>query len=147
MATDTGPLVSMSVLDRSTYYKGLLVLVGKDRVVDAREREMMLQIGQLLDFDKRFCDAAIDDLLKNAYLARNPILFSNREIAECFLSDAIRLAFVDQEMHRLEWNWLKVVAATNSIPEKWLEGEVERFRENKEPLDLSSRFAIQKYLK
>jgi hypothetical protein len=107
---------------------------------------MMLRIGKLLDFDKRFCDAAIDDLLLNPHLTRSPILFSSREIAECFLSDAIRLALVDEEMHRLEWNWLKTVASTNNIPEEWLEGEVKRRRGNEAPLELSSRLAIQKYL-
>ena len=136
----------MSLLDRSTYYKGLLVLMGKDRIIDPREREMMLRVGRILDFDKRFCDAAIDDLLQNAYITGNPILFSSRGIAECFLSDAVRLAIVDEEMHRLEWTWLKAVASTNGIPEEWLDCEVRRIWENKNPLDLSTKFAIEKYL-
>ncbi len=135
--------MGISLLDRSTYYKGLLVLMGKDRIVDPREREMLLQIGKILDFDKRFCEAAIDDLLQNAYLTGNPVIFSNRQIAECFLSDAVRLALVDEEMHKLEWSWLTDVARGNGITDEWLEREVQRRRENKEPL---ARFAIQKYL-
>jgi hypothetical protein len=60
--------MKLPLIIRSHYYKGLLVLLRRDRIIDARERDIMLQIGEVLDFDRRFCEATIDNLLSN----RNP---------------------------------------------------------------------------
>jgi hypothetical protein len=132
--------------DRSNYYRGLLVVAGKDRIIDPRERALMLQFGELIDFDKRFCEAAIDDLLENKYINRDAIIFSNREIAECFLRDALRLAHVDEDIHRLELAWLKAVAYANGLTEEWLNAEAQRFYEEKDSFDLPASPAILPFL-
>jgi hypothetical protein len=33
---------------KSYYYRGLLVLLRRDRIVDNREKDLMLQIGEIL---------------------------------------------------------------------------------------------------
>jgi hypothetical protein len=136
----------MSQLDRSNYYRGLLVLTGKDRIVDLRERELMLRFGQLLDFDLRFCIAAIDDLLENKHITDEPVTFSNREIAQCFVRDGIRLICVDREIHSKEMNWLKEVAKANGLTEEWLDAEVRRYRDLEGTVDLPVTLAVQQYL-
>ncbi len=119
--------MSVSQDDRSKYYRGLLVLVGRDRVIDPRERALMLQIGKILDFDSRFCDAAMNDLLRNVHITSEPVVFSQTVIAECFLQDALGLALVDNEIHPHELAWLKKVAQANGLPDGWVEGALERF--------------------
>jgi hypothetical protein len=110
--------------DRGVYYRGLLVLIRRDRVIDSQERELMIRFGQKLDFDKRFCEAAIDDLLKNPHIKDKPMKFSDRKTAEFFLRDAILLAFVDDELHPKELAWLKEVAKENRIDDEWLNAQL-----------------------
>lgn len=136
----------ISLLDRSNYYKGLLILIGRDRIIDPRERELMLQFGKVLDFEKRFCEAAIDDLLDNAYLTDEPVVFSKLEIAECFFRDAVRLAFVDEEFHPKEQTWLRTVAQANGLTDEWLDIEVKRFLGRKGSLDHATTLNIEQYL-
>ena len=116
--------MKIPLIDRGAYYRGLLVLIRRDRIVDRQERDFMIQLGRKLDFDKRFCNAAIDDLLKNPHIKDIPMNFSNKKIAESFLRDAILLAFVDDELHSRELSWLREVARENGIDDEWLNGQL-----------------------
>jgi hypothetical protein len=138
--------MTMSLLDRSNYYKGLLVLMRRDRIIDARERELMLQLGETLDFDMRFCEAAIDDLLTNANISREPIIFSDELVRECFFNDALRLAFVDNSLHPTELRWLRTMARANNRSEQWLDAIILEFERTKGSQDQSAPFEIQRYL-
>ena len=135
-----------SLIDRSKYYRGLLVLIGRDRIVDRREHELMLQFGGMLDFDKRFCEAAIADLLDNTHINDEPILFDESEIAECFLRDALRLALIGKEIHSHEMSWLKTIARTNNLTDAWLEKEYRTLK--KEPVTETQpeNFEIHQYI-
>jgi hypothetical protein len=95
---------------KSRYYKGLLVLLRRDRIVHSREKDLMLKIGEILGFDKRFCEATIDELLSNANITREPIFFPDEIVKECFFRDAVRLALVDGNFHPTELRWLRTVA-------------------------------------
>jgi hypothetical protein len=108
------------LLDRGNYYRGLLVLVRRDRIVDPGERELMIQFGQALDFDRRFCEAAIDDLLKNKYIRDEPMTFSDIGTAETFLRDAVLMARVDGEIHPKELVWLQAIADANGPDDEWV---------------------------
>jgi hypothetical protein len=114
-----------SLMDRGKYYRGLLVLVGSDRIIDPRERAFMLQFGKMLDFEENFCEAAITDLLGNRYISSEPIFFEEQLIAKCFLRDALRLALIDKELHAHELSWLKTVAQANNISDEWLDKELQ----------------------
>lgn len=135
----------MSRVDRSKYYRGLLVLVRKDRLIHRRERELVLQIGKLLDFDPRFCEASLDELLKNPSITDEPVVFSRREIAESFLTDATALACADEEIHPHELACLRSVATANGFTEEWLDAFVRGYIEQRSRLD-SPRFpAVQQF--
>ncbi len=136
----------LSQLDKSYYYRGMLILAGKDRIIHPRERELMLEVGRILDFDRRFCEAAISDLLDNRYLPHEPVVFSKKEIAKCFLRDAMRLALVDEELHRLEGDWLMSVARANGLTKDWFSAERRRFAEKKDPSDVRPALSIQQYI-
>jgi len=132
--------------DRSSYYKGLLILMGRDRIIDSRERDLMLRVGEILDFDKRFCEAAIDELLRNQNITHDPVVFSDPEIARCFLRDAIRLALVDDEVHHHEFVWLRNVSRVNGFPDQWLNNELAAFHQGKRPLDSFECLKLQQLI-
>ena len=113
-----------SLMDRGKYYRGLLVLIGRDRIIDPKEHALMLQFGKILDFDEHFCETAIASLLENKHISDEPILFDDRPIAKCFLRDALRLACIDKEIHSHELSWLKIVARANRLPDTWLDKEL-----------------------
>jgi hypothetical protein len=79
----------------------------------------------MLDFEERFCEAAITDLLGNMYISSEPILFDEQLIAKSFLRDALRLALIDKELHAHELAWLKTVAKANNITDEWLDKELQ----------------------
>lgn len=138
--------MKLSLPDRSNYYRGLLVLIGRDRIIDPREREFMLQIGKMLDFEKRFCEATIDDLLVNPHLMKEPVVFSSPSVAECFFRDAVRLASVDGAVNMQELRWLRRVALSNNRTDRWLDTIIQEFWEQKIPHETSTALQIKQYL-
>lgn len=129
---------------KSHYYKGLLVLLRRDRIVDNREKDLMLQIGEILGFDRRFCEATINELLSNANITRDPVLFSDSTIKECFLRDAVRLALIDGNLHPSELRWLRRVAQVNGLTDQWLDNIIQEIQ--KRPVQKNVPFDIQQHL-
>jgi hypothetical protein len=138
-------LKTLSLLDRSYYYKGLLVLVRRDRIIDAREKSLLLQLGGILGFDRRFCEATIDDLLSNTHITREPVIFSDELLRECFFRDALRLALADGYLHPMELRWLRSVAQANNQNNQWLDAIIRESKEKEETLERSAPFEIQRY--
>jgi hypothetical protein len=95
----------------------------------------------MFDFDRRFCEATIDELLLNPNISRSPIVFSDEAIAECFFRDALRLANVDGCIHPLELRWLQETARANGRSDQWLDSILQEF-----PGDPAAPFEIQKHL-
>ncbi len=137
-------MMKLSQEAKSHYYKGLLVLLRRDRIVDKREKDLMLQIGEILGFDKRFCEATINELLSNANITRDPVFFSDKAIKECFFRDAIRLALVDGNLHPSELRWLRRVAHVNGLTDQWLDTLVQEIQ--KKPAQNNAPFEIQQHL-
>jgi hypothetical protein len=117
--------MNIPLIERGEYYRGLLVLIRRDRFISEKERELMMQLGQALDFDRRFCENAIDDILKNPHIKDRPIRFSEKVIAEAFLKDAISLALADGELHPKELSWLQAIANANGLDDAWLSGQID----------------------
>jgi hypothetical protein len=111
--------------DKGKYFRGLLILIGKDDIIHYKEKNIILQICEKLGFEPKFCDEAVDTFLGNNYVETDPPKFSEKEIAESFLKDAIKLSLVDDNIHIDELGWLKSVAAENSISNNWLEKELQ----------------------
>lgn len=117
--------MKMTLLDKSECFRAFLLLIGQDGVITRDERDFLLHIGKMLDFERRFSETAIDDLLENRYINTNPPLFSVQEIAEAFLKDAVRIAFSDKDLHTGEFKWLQSIAVKNGLRDGWLSDEVE----------------------
>jgi hypothetical protein len=110
--------MDIPLAERGNYYRGLLVLIRKDRIISARERDLMIRLGQGLDFDPRFCEGAIDDILKNPHIKNKPMRFSDRSIARRFVHDALMIAMIDGEIHPDEWTWIRAVARENGLTDR-----------------------------
>lgn len=107
--------MKISVIDRSLYFKGLMLLIRKDREIRKEEKQLMTRIGAIMGFEKKFCKNAIDEIMDNKNINDLPPRFSNSKIAEYFIHDAIIISLVDKEIHNAEIGWLKDVARTNGI--------------------------------
>jgi tellurite resistance protein len=113
--------MTISWLDRSNYYRGLLILARRDGKVSRAEREMMIRIGLALDFDRRFCTGAIAGILENTHITDEPPTFDTPGVAERFLRDGAALAFADRDLHPREEEWLRRAAAANGVDPSWLD--------------------------
>lgn len=130
----------MTQQDKSNYFKGLLILIGKDRKISEQERISLCQVAKILGFNKEFCDNAISELLDNEYIIESPLEFSNLEIAKSFVIDGIRIAFSDKEIHIFELNWLKSVSEKNSIDKEWC---IQKYNDNQGGKHESEKFQIE----
>jgi hypothetical protein len=127
----------ITVIDASNYFKGSLLLIGKDRKITDPEIEMMHRIGKALGFEKKFCDTAIHDILENRYILDKPPEFSTKELATKFIKDGLTLASSDKEIHPFEEEWLLSTAKINGLDVEWFIQEKQK---------TVSRKSIQPYL-
>ena len=112
--------MKISLADHGLYYRGLLILIRKDRRVDEAERRMMMRIGKALGFEETFCAQAIHEILDNEYIHDEPPLFTDPEIARCFIRDGIRVATADRAIDDSELALLKAVACLHGLDDAWL---------------------------
>jgi hypothetical protein len=138
--------MELNVLDRSNYFKGLLILTGKDRTIDVKEIEIMKRLGNVLDFDEGFVMECVGDLLQNEYIIEEPLKFSSRKIAEAFITDGIKVILSNNVIESKEFNWLVSIADTNGITENFYTPLIYEYTKNL-PDNLSNiKLEIENYL-
>ncbi len=120
-------MIEFEYLDKSNYFRALLILIGKDNIISENERKRILEIGKKLGFEKKFCEEAVNDFLYNRFIDLSPPKFSNQEITELFIKDAINLAFSDNELYVGELEWIKAIAKANDIDMAWLDKQIFAF--------------------
>ena len=124
--------MNLNIKDASNYFKGLLLLIRKDRQITQPEIEVIKSVGTFLGFEKEFCDNAISEILKNTYIEDVPPVFSTKELAIKFLKDGVYLAFVDhEEIHPGEQQWLQSIAEKNGLDLEFLSQEIKNVRNKK----------------
>ena len=116
----------INVLDASNYFKGLLLLIRKDRKVTQVEIDLMRRFGKALGFEKEFCDNAIEEILDNKFIVDEPPTFSVQGLAPKFIKDGLMMAFSDGEAHPTEEEWLRSVVEKNSIDMNFFEAELQQ---------------------
>ena len=112
--------------DKGKYFRGLLILIGKDDNIQKDERKSILRICEKLGFESKFCDDAINEFFENNFIDKSPPEFSSQETAYKFLKDAIDLSLVDNDFHTEELVWLESVAIANGISNNWLDEELKK---------------------
>ena len=107
--------MKISVIEKSLYFKGLLLLIRKDREIRDEEKQLMMRIGAIMGFEKKFCKNAIDEIIHNKNIRDLPPRFSNSTIAKYFIHDAIIISQADEQIHETEIAWLTDIARANGI--------------------------------
>ncbi len=113
--------MNISVIDKSNYLKGLLIVAKKDNQLAHSEKEMIRGIATRLGFAKDFYEDTLRNLLANKYITDSPVLFSDKKIAESFIKDGLTLAYSDNLVSENELQWLNNTAVENGISPEWLE--------------------------
>jgi hypothetical protein len=125
-------------LDRSNFFRGLLILIRRDGKVTDAEMELMLRIGAALDFDPKFCAGAIGTILVNKHIGEEPPVFSSVGLAKKFLRDAVTLAFSNGNVHPREEEWLGCAARKNGVGPSWLVRQMRDFPRRRVPFSLEA---------
>jgi hypothetical protein len=117
--------MEIPVIDKSNYLKGLLIVARKDKNLSEPEKQIIRKIAEKLGFASDFYEEVLRGLIFNKYISEEPVVFSNKEIAHSFISDALTLAFSDSIITEAEIDWLKKTASANLI-DKYFETKLKR---------------------
>lgn len=133
--------MNIPLVDRSNYLKGLLITARLDKELSSKEKEMLKTISQKLGFASDFFDETIKNLLTNKYIDSSPILFSHKDIATSFLSDAVSLACINSIITQEEIEWLKNVAFVNGLNSDLVDKQINSLKNVKGSI-LNKEFAL-----
>lgn len=111
--------LSLSAIDKSKYFRGLLILIRKDHRISPEEKELMMNVGTRLGFEKGFCETALNEILENEFIEDDAPEFSTSPIAECFILDGITLAISDADLNPEELTYLRATLDKNHLTENW----------------------------
>ena len=111
--------MKISIKDASSYFRGLLLLIRKDKKVDHSEVDLMKRVGKSLGFEPRFTENAIHEILESTYIAETPPEFSTQELATMFVKDGLTLALSDNSMDPAEEEWLRSIVEKNHLDLTW----------------------------
>ncbi|MBI9073226.1 MAG: hypothetical protein JEY94_16605 [Melioribacteraceae bacterium] len=126
-------MAPINQLDKSNYFKGLLLLIRKNKSIQQSEKQLMKHIGITLGFDKVFCEEAIKNLFINEYLGNEPPTFSNPELAKAFILDGITIARSDFILSDDEKSWLYSTAVSNNIEPHWIREKFNTEEDSSDP--------------
>jgi len=132
----------LTLLDKSNYLRGLLIVIKKDNRVAPQEKEMINGFCKQLGFDVTFCRNAVESLLENEYISDDPPKFSDPEIARYFIEDGFRVAASDNDIDPREILFLQNVALNNSLEKDWFENVTEDWKSRALSGDRSGGFII-----
>ncbi|MCH7772166.1 MAG: hypothetical protein IIA49_14325 [Bacteroidetes bacterium] len=116
--------MKISLIDKSNYLKGLLILSRKDNHISEIQKSIILKAGKSLGFSSEFCEEILKTILENECLSNDPIKFEKYEVAKSFIQDGLKLSCSGKLIIKAELNWLRNSAIINSIDLKWFEDQV-----------------------
>jgi len=111
--------MKIPLMDGVNYLKGLLLLIRKDSKITDGEIRLVKRIGNVLGFERKFCDNAIHEILENKHIEDAPPAFSTKKLAVKFIKDGLALAYSDKEVHPSEEAWLRSTAEKNGLGGAW----------------------------
>jgi len=138
--------MKLTMMDRSTYFKALLLLIKRDNIVTSEEKMLMTKIGKTLGFEKIFIESSINNLLENEFLTNDIPIFSNRLFAQSFILDGLKVAFSDDEFSAEELEHLVEIATKNGINREWLMELISKYIQHSETFDTDEFLFVTKYL-
>ena len=78
--------MTIPLIDKSSYLRGLLVLAKKDNLVSESEKRIILDAGKRLGFSTDFCEEILFTILDNECICDEPIQFKNKTVAKSFIA-------------------------------------------------------------
>lgn len=138
-----GNIMKFNLIDKSNYFRGLLIVIRKNKTVTESASRTVKRIAAVLDLNQDFVDISLKNLLVNEYIVEEPPKFSDCLIAEIFIKDAINLALSDGILSLLQIQWLMNTAQKNNLSKQWVFVEFEDFI-NSYISNLEMPFEIQK---
>lgn len=120
--------MEFTVLDKSKYLKGLLILSKRDENLTPQERELISDAGNRFGFAKEFYEEAMNNILRNPHIKDEPVIFSDPNIAMLFVQDGLKLSFSDTDNPSEELTWLKKTALANQLDESWFEQSLQIYK-------------------
>jgi hypothetical protein len=120
----------LNQLDRQNYLRGLLLLTRDSKHINDFERSRIKEVCRILQLNQDFVKSVIDEFTEEQYVVEKPPKFTNHELAEVFLKDGIRMAFVRKALHLYKLNWLSNFAVMNDLSKQWFYLELEFYLEN-----------------
>lgn len=136
--------MKFNLIDKSNYFRGLLIVIRKNKTVTESASRTVKRIAAVLDFNRDFVDISLKNLLVNEYIVEEPPKFPDCLIAEIFIKDAINLALSDGILSLLQILWLMNTAQKNNLSKQWVFVEFEDFI-NSYISNLEMPFEIQKH--
>ncbi len=118
--------VELDIRERSEYFRGLLLIMAADGDLHEMEERLVRDAVKPFGFSEEYLDESIHGILKNSHVSQKPPKFNNQQHAEKFLTDALDIAFADNELHENEEHWLRAAATENGIDLHWLREEITR---------------------
>ncbi|MGD8779671.1 MAG: hypothetical protein PVH88_11995 [Ignavibacteria bacterium] len=123
--------MEMNQIDKSNFFRGLLLLVSKDNKITNSEKESILSIGKSLGYSDDYCRSSVNEILINKYISNKPPKFTDKNTAKKFIDTGIQIAISDYNLHIEEINWIFETAKSNQIDRVWVEDRlIKMFKEN-----------------
>ena len=117
-----------------------------NRIVEEEKRITKI-ICKSLEFEDKVCEEAIQDILTNEFVDKEPPRFSDTEVGRTFIQDGLILAYSDGELTGEELNFIFETARSNKIERKWVEEKIEFFRGGDPDESFISNLYVHRYLK
>jgi hypothetical protein len=117
--------MSIALIDKSSYLRGLLILARKDNHISKIQETIILKAGKRLGFSSEFCQEILNTLLYNECLCEDPIKFNSYAVAKSFIADGLKLTCSGKSIIDAELNWLRQAAEINSVDLEWFNEQLE----------------------
>lgn len=107
------------VMDKSSYLRGLLILIKTDKNVWDHENYSFLEEAESLGFDKEFSINALRELMLNKYIDPSAPQFFDKKYAARFIIRGLHMINQNYKIHPAEINFLIETARVNGLSDKW----------------------------
>ena len=81
-----------------------------------------------MEFDRKFCEDAINEILLNTYVSDEPPRFDDINLAESFLLDGLKIACSDNDLNSEELKFLSLTVDLNNVDPVWFNEKVDEFQ-------------------
>ena len=105
----------MSITDKENYARGLLQLLHNSSHVSEELKQQIKMLFEKLELQESYYNQVMQELEAGGPLIEKPGIFTNTEIAKCFIKDCIRIASLDKSLNIFELQWLVMACTVNNL--------------------------------